>query len=428
MRTDVRDARTRAIVAESGSGLAASRRMTSSISRRVTLGLVLFATACGTDVDYGEVESEVTVGSYTSSSCSTSVVLGLSRQIAEEVGCMTPGALVSFSPTKNLVFSSNAVLPYLSEAAKGDLLEVADTKSIQVNSGFRTVAQQYLLYRWFQLGRCGISAAATPGRSNHESGRALDVANYSSVISAMSSRNWSHSVPGDPVHFDHLGSPDNRGKDVLAFQRLWNRNNPNDAISEDGAYGPQTEQRLRATEATGFAVGASCTPRAEGADVVMIDGPDKMAPGAKGHMQITVVNRSTTDWLASARLVVAGGEASQLYDQASWTSPTELGTLGSDVGAGAMHVIELDIATPMVSEETALFTQVSIVDDTGTHGTFNLALTVTPNGDEDTSGDSDDEHDDAPIASGGCDAGGGAGWLGALLPALIVLRTRRRRS
>ena len=128
--------------------------------------------------------------------------------------------------------------------------------SVQVNSAFRTVAQQYLLYQWNQLGRCGITAAATPGRSNHESGRAVDLANYSSVISVMSAHGWAHDVAGDPVHFDHLSSPDLRGKDVLAFQRLWNRNNPRDRIAEDGVYGPQTAARIARSPAAGFRVGA----------------------------------------------------------------------------------------------------------------------------------------------------------------------------
>ena len=32
-----------------------------------------------------------------------------------------------------------------------------------------------------------------------------------------------------------------RGADVLAFQRLWNRNHPGDAIDEDGLYGPAVD-------------------------------------------------------------------------------------------------------------------------------------------------------------------------------------------
>ena len=217
-----------------------------------------------------------------------------------------------------------------------------------MNSAFRTVAQQYLLYRWFAAGR---AAASRPRRrrvrSNHESGRAVDLANYSSRdLGDGESHGWSHDVPGDPVHFDHLSSPDIRGKDVLAFQRLWNRNHPADKISEDGAYGPQTEARLRASPATGFATGATCGGRVSGANVVSIDGPDKLAPGTKGHYSITVANTGAADWPASTQIVVAGGVASALYDAATWTSPTEVGTIGNDIAAGAQGVIDLDRGRP----------------------------------------------------------------------------------
>lgn len=396
---------------------------TSALRSLVPIALVV-STGCSTEEELSETYQAATVSTYITGTCSTAVVIGLSKQISDEIGCMSPTALVRFTPSTRVQVTSSAVLPYLGKNAKTAIEGISTT--VQINSAFRTVAQQFLLLKWKEQGRCGISAAAAPGRSNHESGRALDLANWSSVRTAMSNRGWSWLGSGDPVHFDHFGSADIRGKDVLAFQRLWNRNNPNDRISEDGAYGPQTEARLRNTEATGFPVGATCVKRAAGADVVMIDGPDKMAPGTRGHMQITLVNTSDTDWPASTRLVIAGGQASPLFDQASWSSPTEIGTLGSDVGAGAMHVVELDIATPMMTEETALFTQVAISDGTTTFGTINLALTVTPNGDHDTSGDSDDEHDEMPVASGGCSTGGGLGWLALLLPA-IVLGTRRRR-
>ncbi len=377
------------------------------------------------------------MSTYTTSGCSTSVVVGLSKQIAQEVGCMSPGALVAFQPGGNLTFSSNAVLPYLHSTARTDLLSVASTRSVQVNSGFRTVAQQYLLYRWYQLGRCGISAAATPGRSNHQSGRAVDLANYSSLISAMSSKGWTHPIPGDPVHFEHPSSPDIRGKDVQAFQRLWNRNNPADKISEDGAYGPQTEARLKQAPATGFAVGASCgAATAAPVDVVMIDGPDKLAPGARGRYSITLSNTMGTDWPGTAKLVVVDG--SELHDDTLWTSPTEVGTLdslgGGAIGAGAQGVIEIPVLAPMVSEVTAYSAEIALVDNGTTLGTIQLALSVTPNGDEDSSGDAGDEdgeheHDEgefeAGTVSGGCSTGGSIGWLALVLPALLLSRRRR---
>jgi uncharacterized protein (TIGR03382 family) len=395
--------------------------------RTALLGAALLA-GCGlSDEEYGEASSAVSVATYTTSTCSTSAVLGLSKQVANEISCMSPTLLTRFAPSTQLQITSNAVLPYLHSAAKTNLLKVAETRTVQVNSAFRTVAQQYLLYRWFQLGRCGITAAATPGRSNHESGRALDLANYSTLISAMGARGWSHTVPGDPVHFDHLSSPDIRGKDVLAFQRLWNRNHPNDRIAEDGAYGPQTEARLRSAPATGFATGPTCGPRVAGADVVMIEGPDRVAPGTKVRYAITVDNTGSIDWPATTTLRVAGGGTSELYDPATWTSPSEPGAIDTDIGAGGQGIIEIDVLAPAVTEETPVFTQLELTDGTTSLGTINLALTVTPNGDHDVSGDAADQNDDGIEVTGGCSAGGGAGWAALLLPALVAVRRRRRR-
>jgi Synergist-CTERM protein sorting domain-containing protein len=389
------------------------------------------------EVDTSEVTSEVSVSTYTTSGCSTGVVLGLSKQIADEVGCMSPGSLVPFSPTTNLVFSSNAVLPYMHSTAKTDLLAVASNRFVQVNSGFRTVAQQYLLYRWYQLGRCGISAAATPGRSNHQSGRAVDLANYSSLISAMANKGWTHPIPGDPVHFEHPSSPDIRGRDVKAFQRLWNRNNPNDKISEDGAYGPQTEARLKKAPATGFAVGASCgtAAAAQPSDVVMIDGPDKLAPNARARYQVTLKNLSGTDWPATTKIVVADGAPSALYDSQMWTSDVEVGTIGSDISAAQQGVIEIPVLAPMVDEATAFQTELSLVDGSTVVGSITLSVTVTPNGDEMNSGDAGDEHGEhehdegefeAGTVTGGCSTGSNLGWLALVLPALVLRRRTRR--
>ena len=75
-----------------------------------------------------------------------------------------------------IVFTGEAVLPFLYPDAGADLaLAAAAGGAIEINSAFRSVAQQYLIYRWYQAGRCGITAAAPPGDSNDESGRAIDV-------------------------------------------------------------------------------------------------------------------------------------------------------------------------------------------------------------------------------------------------------------
>ncbi len=200
-----------------------------------------------------------TVGQYAAISCSTSGIRPLSIQIAREINCMSPGTLSHFSEGGGVTFASSAVLPYLDAKAATALRAVAShTGSVQVTSAFRTVAQQWLLYHWYVIGRCGIPIAATPGHSNHESARAVDLANWASVRGTMAAHGWAHDVPGDSVHFDHLASPDIRGMDVHAFQRLWNRNHPGDRIAEDGDYGPQTAARIAKAPIGGFAKGPLC--------------------------------------------------------------------------------------------------------------------------------------------------------------------------
>ena len=242
-------------------------------------------------------------------------------------------------------------------------------------------------------------------------------------------------MPGDPVHFDHLSSPDIRGKDVLAFQRLWNRNHPTDKISVDGDYGPQTADRLKRAPAKGFAKGPQCAssivaPEPGQLDVVSVDGPDLVASAARVHVMASVANGSDVAWPASARLVTADGAASPLYDQ-TWTSPTEIGPIGSDVAAQSDVDLDLDIAAPAVTEDTPVSLALAVVDGSTRLGTFELAFTITP-GATDISVEGDDEVDDTPadedgVAEGGCNAGGSAGWLifAAVLP---FARRRRRRA
>ncbi|HEY5926280.1 MAG TPA: M15 family metallopeptidase [Kofleriaceae bacterium] len=408
--------------------------------------LGLAAAACavpGDEVTYGETSSAISVGTAVSSTCTTSSVRGLAIQIAREVDCTWPTSLAKFTATSRITFTSSAVLPFLHGGAKTDLTRVANNHALRVNSGYRTVVQQYLLYRWSQIGRCGIGIAALPGRSNHEGGRAVDLANWSTRVSAMRNHHWSHSVPGDPVHFDHFGSPDNRGKDVRAFQRLWNRNHPNDKIAVDGSYGPATAARLRRAPAKGFAKGALCTASLVAPedtitpelDVLAIEGPELVAPAERMHYVMAIANPSDVEWPATARLVIADGTASPLYDDATWTSPTEVGELGVAVPARGDAEIDLDVLAPMVVEETPVALDLAVVDGANRLGTFQLAFTVTPNGDAGTSseaghGDEDDEglvadEDGVVLDEGGCNTSGAAsGWLALLLLGLV----RRRRG
>jgi hypothetical protein len=210
-------------------------------------------------VTIGAAEAQ-TVGSYVDSSeCSTMVGRPLSEQIAEEVQCLLPGQMVPFAEGDGLVFTGT-VLPWIDAEARDDLLAVAADGDLEITSAYRTVAQQYLLWAWWQAGRCGITAAADPGDSNHESGRAVDLGNWEVRVNAMAAHGWAHDVPGDPVHFDHPSSADIRGSDVQAFQRLWNRNHPDELIDEDGTWGAMTEMALALAPAGGFELGPTCDP------------------------------------------------------------------------------------------------------------------------------------------------------------------------
>jgi hypothetical protein len=189
-------------------------------------------------------------------------VKALSKQIIAEARCIDANSYVAIGAPGNLTLGSS-VFAYLEKPARDKLVSALNAnpgKSMTLNSALRTVAQQYMLYRWYQTGRCGISLAATPGNSNHETGLALDVSQYSTWKPILTSNGFKWLGSGDAVHFDYVGSGavSHKGLDVKAFQRLWNRNHPDDKIDTDGSWGPQTEARMKKAPAGGFVTGAIC--------------------------------------------------------------------------------------------------------------------------------------------------------------------------
>jgi MYXO-CTERM domain-containing protein len=423
-----------------------------------SLGLP-FALAAGCAVEQPSVSARktaavagTTVGTLAGEAggCTTSVVLGLSTQIAEQAACDTPNSWVSFAGDSGLAITSNAVLPFLTPDARSDLDAAGQQSTLQINSALRTIAQQYLLYQWWEDGECGIAAAATVGNSNHEGGRAVDLDNWDDEIDNMANNGWDHDVPGDVVHFDHNASADDRGRDVLAFQELWNANNPSDTIGTDGDYGPETEARLVESPAIGFAKGPSCLTSGSSsgsgsksgsgagsgsgawhshpaAQTVSVDGPDTVVSGQVAHYAFTVQNQSETDWDDTTAIDVQSDQASQLYDAQSWTSPTQVGTLPEPVAAGAMVTIEFDIQAPAVTRNTAIAEPLVLVDNGAVVGTLDFGVNITTQAGGSTSTDS--EPLPPPAVTAGCAAGGagGAGGLAAVGLALALVRRRRTR-
>ena len=210
------------------------------------------------EVDDGQALTAGSVEEAMRTRCSTASVRGLSLQLVGELNAMRPGRMERIDDIANVSLGS-AVIPYLQGPAARALRRAAARRSSEmtVNSALRTLPQQFLLYQWYATGRCSIGLAARPGRSNHETGTALDIDSQASWRSAMQSESFRWLGSSDPVHFDYTGSGTENlaSLSTLAFQRLWNRNNPSDRIAEDGAYGPATESRLRRAPANGFAIG-----------------------------------------------------------------------------------------------------------------------------------------------------------------------------
>ena len=124
-----------------------------------------------------------------------------------------------------------------------------------INSAYRTIAQQLILYNHYRARRCGIPAAALPGNSRHQSGLAIDIPNYWEWRPYLQKYGWRWLGAFDPVHFDYFGggTRDLRRLAILAFQKLWNRYNLNDQIIEDGILGWGTLTRLNRSPINGFA-------------------------------------------------------------------------------------------------------------------------------------------------------------------------------
>lgn len=207
---------------------------------------------------------------------STAIANGLSQQLIYQMTLILPDAIVSCDDLK--LEPGEAAFPLLQPSAKQALQRAiqARGKVMILNSGYRTLAQQMLLFNWYN----GISPVAAPGASNHQSGLALDIEDPRGWEPYLLDQGW-QPLPGDPPHFDYVagGTRDIRSTAILAFQQLWNKNNSTQKITEDGSYGAQTGNALNRSPASGFAKAPWDTqprtlrlsrPRMEGSDVVKL--------------------------------------------------------------------------------------------------------------------------------------------------------------
>lgn len=207
----------------------------------------------------------------------TVIVNALSQQLIYQINLIVPNALVSFDDLN--VELGDAAFPFVPPAGKEALRKAIEKRGMKivVNSAYRTLAQQMLLYN--DRHNNGNPVAA-PGRSNHQSGLALDIEDRDGWEDFLSPLGW-EPLAGDPPHVDYHGSGarDLRGTTILAFQQLWNKNHPNNKIDEDSEFGPATEAALNKSPSNGFVIAPwqdkprvlrLSRPLTEGADVIKL--------------------------------------------------------------------------------------------------------------------------------------------------------------
>ncbi len=200
--------------------------------------------------------------------CSTGPLKPLDIQIAKELSCLAQSPLGNIETLPALMLGEG-VRPHLQSDAAHALKRASERLGrLVLTSGWRSVAQQHVLKSW--EGRCGIGIAATPGRSHHQSGLAIDTGDYRSrsvrnVLREEGFRWYCDEYNqgrlggcADPVHFVYETGDDLRDVSILAFQKLWNRNHPNERLEEDGMWGPTTASRMNRSPISGFAKIATC--------------------------------------------------------------------------------------------------------------------------------------------------------------------------
>lgn len=199
--------------------------------------------------------------------CETSSVRGLDAQLIHQVNLISPGILVRIDDIPNLVLGSS-VHPWVQKGMRDCLVKLFKrypTLKLKINSAYRTIVGQALLFSHGENDRCGIKIVSPPGRSNHNNASSFDIENWAedhkdekgvvrSIIDILEDFgfSWLGHRMNDKMHFDCDGCIDIRSISIKAFQMLWNYANPQDKLAIDGDYGPLVASRLRNAPIYGF--------------------------------------------------------------------------------------------------------------------------------------------------------------------------------
>ena len=191
----------------------------------------------------------------------TGRVSGLSRQIIAQMNNLQTGILINFESLAGITSSGESHLNLFLQSGPKEALRAALREGIAkqpnlkmiINSAYRTVAQQHILYQVYRRDPHLIPLAAVPGNSNHEDGMAIDVNNYQQWKPYLLNNGWQWQGTTDPVHFfDRSGRDDVGNLGVQAFQSLWNKYHPKDRIPANGHFGDLTTAKMDLSPIGGF--------------------------------------------------------------------------------------------------------------------------------------------------------------------------------
>ncbi len=195
--------------------------------------------------------------------CETSSVRGLDTQLIHQVNLIKPGLLVRIDDIPQLQLGGS-VHPWVQKGMRDCLVRLFKRYpdlSLKVNSAYRTIVGQALLFSHGQAKRCGIDIVAPPGASNHNNASSFDLENWNDehenvpIIEIMEDFGFGwlgRRVKKDPMHFDCIACIDMRSISIKAFQQLHNLANPQDKLAIDGDYGQLVASRLRNAPIEGF--------------------------------------------------------------------------------------------------------------------------------------------------------------------------------
>ena len=174
------------------------------------------------------------------SATSTSIVNGLSQQLIYQLQLIVPNAFVSFDDLS--VDLSDAAFPYVQASAKQTLQSAIQDRGMkmQVNSAYRTIAQQMLLYNdRFNNG----NPVAPPGTSNHQTGLAIDIEDPRGWEPYLMKYGW-NPLSGDPPHFNYEGGGTTDISQFWRFSSFGTRTTPTTRLMKMKALDRKPKEHL----------------------------------------------------------------------------------------------------------------------------------------------------------------------------------------